>query len=300
MTTLRKLRKKARNKRRFSAILRGIACFITGLAGLGLIYLLGILFCFSSFRIPTESMQPTLLPGDYILVQKISLGPRLFNVLAALDGKKVSISRLPGWGKIRHNDVLVFNFPLSPDWNKIEFDVMHYFAKRCIALPGDTLEVRDSQYRVRGLPVPLGDVEQQQAVRSLNLQDLDDGIAWWNPRETRWNLHEAGPLWIPAKGCIVSMNPFHARLYRRLIEWEQQSELVIRADTVLLSGRPLSEYCFQENYYFMAGDAYMNSMDSRYWGLVPEEFIVGKAFLIWRSLDPHHHTFRWERFMKPI
>ena len=101
------------------------------------------LFFVTSFKIPSDSMEPILLGGDYILVEKCSKGARLFNVIASLEGKKVDIYRMPGWRKFKRNDVLVFNYPYSKRRDSIALDAMVYYVKRCVALPGDTLEIRD-------------------------------------------------------------------------------------------------------------------------------------------------------------
>lgn len=88
-------------------------------------------------------MEPALKAGDLILVNKLVKGARLFDVLKAVDGEDVDIYRIPGIGKLKRNDVLVFNFPYKEGrWDSICFDVMKYYVKRCIALPGDTLEIR--------------------------------------------------------------------------------------------------------------------------------------------------------------
>lgn len=296
----KKFYKQTRKQRILHMVMNWVMNIVLVVAGMVTLWLLLIVFCFSSFKIPTDSMQPTLQPGDNILVQKMSMGPRLFNIWAALDKEEVKIHRLPGIGSVKRNDVLVFNFPLSKDWSKIELDVMLYYAKRCIALPGDTLEVHNSVYRVRGVKEPLGDINQQYAMRRLNLDTLDDGVANWNPRISGWTMHEAGPLIIPRKGNIIWMNRLTGEMYGRLIEWEQGKKMKIEGDTVLLAGHVLPEYRFMKNYYFMAGDYCEDSMDSRYWGLVPEEYIVGKAFIVWRSVDPHSGKFRWDRFLKWI
>lgn len=95
------------------------------------------LFCFTSFKIPSDSMGPALKDGDRILVNKMIKGARLFNVFAALDNKDVTIYRMPGLGHFKRNDVLVFNFPYQMNrWDSIRMNVMQYYVKRCIALPG--------------------------------------------------------------------------------------------------------------------------------------------------------------------
>lgn len=85
---------------------------ILAAAGLVVLWLFLLVFVYASFRIPTDSMEPTLVPGDYVLVNKLLIGPRLFNLTEALKGKRVNIRRLPGLYDIQRNDVLVFHFPI--------------------------------------------------------------------------------------------------------------------------------------------------------------------------------------------
>lgn len=85
-----------------------------------------------------------------------------------------------------------------------------------------------------------------------------------------------------------------------MIEWERQERLKCKNNHVYIGDRILSEYCFQKNYYFMAGDKVENSKDSRYWGLLPEEYIVGKACRIWKSVDENRGAVRWDRIWKTI
>lgn len=125
------------------------------------------LFVLTSFKIPSDSMEPSLLAGDYILVDKCSKGARLFDVSAALEKKEVKIHRMPGWRKFKRNDVLVFNFPYPGSWDSIAFDVMSYYVKRCIAVPGDTLEIKDCHYRVKGYNGCLGNTAAQDKLQKL-------------------------------------------------------------------------------------------------------------------------------------
>lgn len=119
---------------------RGINLFLW-CCGCILLWLFIQVFCLTSFHIPTDSMEPNLLAGDAVLVNKWTYGARLFNILDAVDGKQVSIKRLPGWRKIQRNDVVVFNNPCPKHWMQIEMDVMQYYVKRCVALPGDVFSI---------------------------------------------------------------------------------------------------------------------------------------------------------------
>lgn len=261
-------------------------------------------FCFSSFKIPTDSMEPELFSGDYILVNKLPKGARLFNVLAALRGEDITIYRTPGIGTLKRNDVLVFNFPYSAErWDSIAFDVMRYYVKRCIALPGDTLEIRNSRYRVNASEEELGNVSAQHQLAitpDTLLYNVVLNTFPWNER-LGWTIREFGPLPVPAKGQVVKMDSTAWLLYQQLIGWEQKSKLTLDADrNVLLGDSLIHDYRFQENYYFMAGDKMLNSQDSRYWGLLPESFIVGRVWRIWKSVDRNTEKIRWKRIWKKV
>lgn len=114
-------------------------------------------FCLTSFKIPSNSMEPALLSGDKILVDKWTGGARLFNIFASLRGEEVDIYRLPGFGSFQRDDVLVFNFPYQDGSDSIGFDIMKYYVKRCIALPGDTLEIRKGYYHIKGITDSVGE-----------------------------------------------------------------------------------------------------------------------------------------------
>lgn len=269
------------------------------------IYVLAQLFFVTSFRIPSDSMEPSLLTGDYILVDKCSKGARLFDVLGALDKEDVKIHRMPGWRDFRRNDVLVFNFPYPGRWDSIVFDVMTYYVKRCIAVPGDTLEIRNSHFRIRGYDGKVGNVTAQDELQKL----MESGEAetrgvvvrsYPNRDDVEWSIADFGPFYIPAKGDVMEMTPQNKLLYGNVIEWEQKKKLKLRGDTVWMGDSIISEYRFQENYYFVSGDKMANSRDSRYWGLLPEPFIVGRAWRIWKSVDRGEDAVRWNRILKKI
>ena len=102
----------------------------------------------ASFRIPTGSMQPTLQPGDNILVNKTIMGARIFNIWDAAEEKEVEIHRLPGLGKVKRNDVLVFHYPYPHSNDSISMHLLKYYVKRCIALPGDTMGILKGHYYI--------------------------------------------------------------------------------------------------------------------------------------------------------
>lgn len=105
---------------------------------------------------------------------------------------------------------------------------------------------------------------------------------------------------VPARGQEVVMDTLAAKMYGRLIAWEQKQPLTVRDGNVCLGDSLIRTYCFKENYYFMGGDNLDNSNDSRYWGLVPEPYIVGVARRVWKSVSPQSGEVRWNRIMKKI
>ncbi len=260
------------------------------------------IFCVASFKIPTDSMEPTLLPGDFVLVNKLDKGARLFNLRAALEGENFNIYRMPAFSSFERNDVLVFNYPYPVSKKAIGFDLMKYYVKRCIALPGDTLEIRDGYFHIRGTEVNWRNKKYQEHLSAMLRMD-STGIklrSYPQNKEMGWTIREFGPFPIPQTGQTIDLTAETFSLYHRAITWEQQKELRMTDERFYLGDSLVTRYRFTKNYYFMSGDKLQNSNDSRYWGLVPEEFIVGKASLIWKSNDPHTGKTRWDRVFKKI
>ncbi len=131
----------------------------------------------------------------------------------------------------------------------------------------------------------------------------------WSPSEgeknySNWTVDDFGPLWIPKKGESIALNDSTLAYYGTIIRnYEGNDDVKIENGKLLINGKELTEYTFNQNYYFMMGDNRHNSLDSRYWGFVPEDHVVGKAFFIWLSIDQHASFFnkiRWSRFFKVI
>ena len=123
--------------------------------------------------------------------------------------------------------------------------------------------------------------------------------------QTGWNRDNFGPLWIPKKGETIQLNELNLALYSRCIRNYENNTLDIKEDgQVLINGNPETTYTFNYDYYFMMGDNRHGSADSRSWGFVPEDHIVGKPILIWLSLDKDHSLFnggiRWNRMFRMV
>jgi signal peptidase I len=119
-----------------------------------------------------------------------------------------------------------------------------------------------------------------------------------------WTVDNYGPLWIPKEGSTITLNAYNIETYESTIrDYEGWDNVEKKGDHLLIDGKPVKEYTFKQNYYFMMGDNRHNSQDSRFWGFVPEDHIVGKAFVIWLSMDPGEtlfHKVRWNRLFNLI
>lgn len=329
-------------------------------------------FIFEPFAIPSDSMDNTLLAGDYIVVNKLAYGARLpmtplsipfshqtvGNSPAYVEWWQIPYKRVPGYSSIKHNDVVVFNFPsedLFPLNGKAKnFPVDHrtHFIKRCIGLPGDTLEIVDREVFINGVALPfpkkvlfnytvkmdtsrsdsvklknLGMVreskqgrfvlatlalqpEQADSLRllrqviSVDPEQASKGIydeqLFPHSQKFTWNLDNYGKIVVPKKGATVKLTVDSLPLYERIIVNYEHNTIKVKNDSIFINGKLVTSYTFQMNYYFMMGDNRQYSMDSRYWGFVPEDHIVGKATMILFSYDHSNGKVRWSRCFKSI
>lgn len=119
----------------------------------------------------------------------------------------------------------------------------------------------------------------------------------------QWTEDNFGPIWVPKKGATITLTPENIALYSRIIDVYEGNELVIQDDQIFINGKPSNSYTFKMDYFWMMGDNRHNSADSRYWGFVPEDHIVGRAEFIWLSLDPNKSfpsNIRWSRMFTKI
>ncbi len=306
--------------------------------------------------------------------------PFTHNVIGGSESYSTSVQwkykRLPGFREVRRGDCVVFGFPNGDtvltkapveDYHAVvrymgreaavkalgpvivrPMDKKDHYVKRCVAVAGDTLEVRDGLVWVNGeqqtvwpgvqlsyrvvttgrelnpkvvdkLGLNLGELrfssslpgypelpltaEMLEKVKELkNVVSvepvLQTEVSDW--REIfpfsplySWSRDSFGPLWIPRKGATVEITPENIPLYERLIRDYEHSDV----QAALAAG----SYTFQQDYYFMMGDNRHNSLDSRYWGFVPEDHVVGRPAVIWLSTDAGRkfpHNIRWRRFFK--
>jgi signal peptidase I len=339
-----------------------------------------------AYTIPTPSMENSLLVGDFLFVSKFHYGTRttstplqiplthqkiwFTNIPSYLEWIKLPQYRLPGLSSVKRGDVVVFNVP-PQDLNEgvlYPVDLKTNYIKRCVAIPGDTLQIIDKQ--VMNNNVPLGNppemqynyfVQSKTLISERNFDHFEIGPEDINRVESlndrvvynislsqgkvdkmkaeklayiisieldakdnskgnvlpyyrnqfaadtsfvSWSIDDFGPLWIPKEGVTIPINSSTLTIYGGTIKlYEHNDDVKIENGKLLMDGKEVTEYTFKQDYYFMMGDNRHNSLDSRFWGFVPEDHIVGKAFFIWLSIDKNAdfiHKIRWSRFFNLI
>lgn len=249
------------------------------------------------FVIPSNSMYPTLIKGDRVLVNKLIAGARIYKHPDSLKNGVLQSWRTRGCRAIKRNDIVIFNFPQNN--GKIAFKINYVYAKRCMALPGDTLSIQKGFYRNNNFKDSLGIYQEQALLENVPDSLIDEGVKYtlpFNFEQYPWTIRTFGPLYIPRQGDVMEMNAEKVLFYRQVIEYETNKKLSVEQEgRVLLDGHPMKQYCFKYNYYFMGGDHATNSGDSRYWGFVPQEYIIGVVAAILYSKDEKTGKVSWKR-----
>lgn len=238
-------------------------------------------FLIESSRIPTGSMESTILVGDFVLVNKVIYGSSTPRNIPFTD-IALPFWTLPSFREPERKDVVVFEYP--GDRDELAHPRIMSYVKRLIGLPGDTVEIRDKVVFVNG----------KEFWRPPHIQYLNDyprpkGMAEPRifPAGMPWNEDNYGPLVVPKKGDVIPLTVQNVRQWSTLIDREHEKRVVsVSGNQVLIDGKPVSSYTIQKNYYFMMGDNRDNSLDSRFWGFVPRDKVIGQALIIYWSWDP--------------
>ena len=224
-------------------------------------------------------------------------------------------------GKVYINDeALVLPDRAKPQYSYIVqgkgqgFDLRNLAQRYNITDPVAWYDQSKRQFRF----VSLSDETIQKFKNHPNVASITriiDSVGKTDPRifpsaKMNWNHDQMGPIYIPEAGKTIAITPQSLPFYKRIIEVYEGSEMgldrkiSVNGKQVLLNNEPLNEYTFQQNYYFMMGDNRHNSEDSRFWGYVPENHVVGKPIFIWMSYDGNANGFfnkiRWERLFTTV
>lgn len=336
-------------------------------------------FIMEAYTIPTPSMENSMLVGDFLFVSKFHYGTRtpktplqlplthqkiwFTDIPSYVDWIQLPQYRLPGFTSVKKGDVVVFNIPPKELNEGIDYpvDLKTNYIKRCVAIPGDVLTIKDRQVMANGEPLSnpekmqfsyliyskdeisernlekmeldpddynfLGRTDNNEAVYQMFLtkdkvtelkslpyitnvaddhrtNDGPDFRIFPKSKNTAWNGDNYGPLTIPKEGMTIPVNDSTMAIYGETITlYDHNDDAVVKDGKLTIGGQDVKEYTFKQDYYFMMGDNRHNSLDSRYWGFVPEDHIVGKGFFIWLSINKYGGFFdriRWSRFLNPV
>ena len=236
-------------------------------------------FVLASFVVPTGSMENEIMTGDFLLVNKFVFGgttPRT----VPFTNVRVPAFKLPAFWHVDRGDVIVFTFPGYRD--EVEASEFAYYLKRCVAVAGDTLQVINRIVYVNGKPAP---VPRNMKFNSTFVHPAGYGDARIFPKGAPFNEDNYGPIVIPKKGDVIQLTFDIYQRWDTFIRRESHS-FELRDQNFLIDGKVQTSYIVERNYVFGMGDNRDNSLDSRFWGFIPEESVVGTPLIVLWSWDP--------------
>ena len=237
-------------------------------------------FAIDAFRIPSTSMENTLQPGDFILANKFA-----YNISTP---REIPIANLHlpqhkffDVGKPEINDIVIFEFPRGFESDPLKGGSK--YVKRIVAGPHDTLRITDGIIYVNGVSVILP--ETFKAPKFLNEEDSIQNETIYPPG-AEWNRISYGPIIIPAKGDTIKIAPENFERWQSVIVMDHgERSLLSEGTLVTLDGRAIFEYVLTQDHYFVIGDNFEESMDSRHFGFITDNMIIGKAMFIYWSYN---------------
>jgi len=263
---------------RWKAVLQNVRDYVKAiLITIAVAFALKI-FVVEAYRIPSGSMENTLLIGDFLLVNKFAYGIRTPHHIPLTNVRLASLT-IPLFTKVDRGDIVVFEYPNGIEYLESE-DQVNYI-KRCIGLPGDTVMIRESRVFVNGK-----ELTQPSHGRTSNPGFPSNAGMRLLPGGKGYTEDDYGPVVVPRKGDRIQLNADSFEDWRSLIQLEGHRVYVGADGSVRIDGKEASEYTVEDDYYFMLGDNRHNSLDSRYWGYVPDKNLIGEALMVYWSWDP--------------
>ncbi|MCB9209126.1 MAG: signal peptidase I [Ignavibacteriales bacterium] len=230
--------------------------------------------------VPTPSMEKTILVGDRLFINKFVFGASTPSYIP-FTNIELPHYRFPALREPKRNEIIVFRFP--GDQFQLKDDAVEFWVKRCLALPGDTIEIKNKVVFVNSKrsPIPANILYQTMQIKNEGMKN--NRIF---PQSQKWNEDNYGPLVIPKKGDKIILTKGNINDWKTIIDREFDREVVTIEDgNILIDGEKSNEYILKQDYYFMVGDNRDDSYDSRFWGFVPRENIVGTPIIIFWSWD---------------
>lgn len=269
-------RRKAQRRKPQNAV-EALFSWVRSLLGALLVVMILNGLAIASFVVPTGSMEGTVRAGDFLFVNRVVFSPSTPQIIPFLNIPLPYI-RFPGLRQPQRGEVIVFIFPGYRD--EVQPREFQYYLKRCVAIAGDTVELRNKRLFVNGVEQPL----PPQAILT-NLPPPPGDQYRTFPRGRGYTRDNYGPLRVPKRGDTIWLD------LRNLLEWDifirrEGHAVTVRDGTILIDGKPANFYVVERDYCFGLGDNRDNSEDSRYWGFIPVENVVGKPMIIYWSWDP--------------
>jgi signal peptidase I len=273
-----RMRQKNKSKAEFSLKAKAIKSFRELL--LTFICVLAInSFVMASFEVPTGSMENTIKAGDFLFVNKFIYGGSTPYSIP-LTSARIPHLRLPGFRGVERGDVIVFDWPGNRD--QAGKPDQAYYLKRCIGLPGDIIRIDQRTLYVNNQ-------KQELPLHGKYLRPQPMPAGYPNPdifpRTSYFNEDNYGPITVPGKGSVLSLSADNFSAWEVFIRREGHSTSLIN-DQVFIDGRPVNRYVVERNYLFAMGDNRDNSLDSRFWGFVPIEDVIGTPMIVFWSWNP--------------
>jgi signal peptidase I len=236
-------------------------------------------FVVASFEVPTGSMENEIMTGDFLFVNKFLYGgstPRAVPFTSI----RLPWFRLPAFRHVRRGDVIVFEFPGQRD--EVQSPEFMFYLKRCIALSGDTIQVVNRVVMVNGKPAP---IPRNMKFNSFRIQPAGLPDPRIFPKGMPFNEDNWGPVVVPRQGDVIPLTQETLPRWETFIGREGHRVGYDRGN-IVIDGVPSTSYTVEREYAFGMGDNRDNSLDSRFWGFVPVDNIVGTPMIVYWSWDP--------------